>query len=346
MYTKSHLKRKICFGILLCAGILCADFASFAQTYDPYDVQVINNLIYNNGLQATPDAPETWKFVERWSCETPKQVRVLALYDQKLTGSASFAGLTALQSLFCDNITLTELDATNCTQLELLNCDYNYNLTKLNVTNCVQLQILSCQCNSLSKLDVTNCTQLECLRCENNRLTGLDLTGLDKLVKDFFAGEYQEVLLTLYGNETGSYTLPINLNAPTFMNSTISYENGILESMDNTVASTSFTVQTGKEGFELSGTMNFTYSNVGISTQKKIELKVYPNPTSGELRVTSNELQVTNIEIFDVYGRKQLSTLNSQLSTQKIDISHLPAGIYFVKIITDTGVTVKKIVKQ
>jgi len=53
---------------------------------------------------------------------------------------------------------------------------------------------------------------------------------------------------------------------------------------------------------------------------------------------------MNNVEVFDIYGKKiancQLSTVNS------IDISHLPAGTYFVKIQIEKGVVTKKIVKQ
>jgi len=36
------------------------------------------------------------------------------------------------------------------------------------------------------------------------------------------------------------------------------------------------------------------------------EVVLYPNPTTGELQVTSYKLQVTSVEVFDVYGRKIL----------------------------------------
>jgi len=71
---------------------------------------------------------------------------------------------------------------------------------------------------------------------------------------------------------------------------------------------------------------------------------VYPNPTRGELRVESGELRVERVEVLDVFGKK-LSTLNSQLST-KMDISHLPAGIYFLRIQTGEGTFVQKVVKN
>jgi len=63
------------------------------------------------------------------------------------------------------------------------------------------------------------------------------------------------------------------------------------------------------------------------------DILIYPNPTTGELRIENGELRIVNIEVFDIYGKKlndfQFSILNSQL---KIDISHLSAGVYFLRI--------------
>ncbi|MDR2971519.1 MAG: M20/M25/M40 family metallo-hydrolase [Bacteroidales bacterium] len=64
--------------------------------------------------------------------------------------------------------------------------------------------------------------------------------------------------------------------------------------------------------------------------------KIFPNPTTGELQVTSNKLQVTSdklqVEIYDVFGRA-ITTPYSLLTTHySINVSHLPAGIYFIKI--------------
>jgi len=80
---------------------------------------------------------------------------------------------------------------------------------------------------------------------------------------------------------------------------------------------------------------------VGIETITNDELRIYPNPTSGEL--SSKGINPLVIEIFDVFGRKQLTIDNGQLT---INISNLANGIYFVKITTETGVVTKKIIKQ
>jgi hypothetical protein len=72
-----------------------------------------------------------------------------------------------------------------------------------------------------------------------------------------------------------------------------------------------------------------------------------PNPTTGELTINNEQLIINNVEIFDVYGRNVSSHhLITSSSNHHISISHLQAGIYFVKISTEAGEVVKKIVKQ
>ncbi|MCL2041818.1 MAG: C25 family cysteine peptidase, partial [Bacteroidales bacterium] len=72
--------------------------------------------------------------------------------------------------------------------------------------------------------------------------------------------------------------------------------------------------------------------------------QIFPNPTSGELKIENGELKIDNINVFDVMGRKQLSTFNAQLST--LDISSLPTGVYFIQIDTEYGNVTKKVVKN
>jgi len=76
-------------------------------------------------------------------------------------------------------------------------------------------------------------------------------------------------------------------------------------------------------------------------------IHVFPNPTTGELRIENGELKIENIEVLDIYGRI-LSThhLITSSSHQKINISHLNSGIYFLRICTDKGVFNKKIIKK
>jgi hypothetical protein len=48
------------------------------------------------------------------------------------------------------------------------------------------------------------------------------------------------------------------------------------------------------------------FSSVGVTEtiQDDSKIKIYPNPTTGKLRVTSNELRTSEIEIYDIVGKK------------------------------------------
>ena len=74
-------------------------------------------------------------------------------------------------------------------------------------------------------------------------------------------------------------------------------------------------------------------------------IQVYPNPTTGQLTIENGQLTINNVGIFDMMGRKQLSIVNCQLSIE-INISHLPAGIYFVQIQTEKEIVTKKVIKH
>jgi hypothetical protein len=93
-------------------------------------------------------------------------------------------------------------------------------------------------------------------------------------------------------------------------------------------------------------------TSVSSACLKKLEeITLVPNPTTGELRITNYELRngllSVEVEVFDVYGRKVSSNHHIISSSHHhINISHLSSGIYFVKIKTDVGEVIKKVIKQ
>jgi hypothetical protein len=91
------------------------------------------------------------------------------------------------------------------------------------------------------------------------------------------------------------------------------------------------------------------------------DVKIYPNPTMGEFRVQElKSSRVQSIEIFDVYGRKQKLESRKQRDDSllfmegwqvqpdgvSINISHLSAGIYFLKIETEKRTVMQKVIKN
>ena len=74
------------------------------------------------------------------------------------------------------------------------------------------------------------------------------------------------------------------------------------------------------------------------------KVTVYPNPTNDKIYIVT-DAEVEEVVVYDIYGRQQkLSAISGQQSV--IDLSKLNAGIYFIKINTEEGNIVKRIIKQ
>ncbi len=74
------------------------------------------------------------------------------------------------------------------------------------------------------------------------------------------------------------------------------------------------------------------------------EISIYPNPVSNELFIEISDNSKAKCIIMDILGNElRNEAINS---SEKMDISKLPSGIYFVKVITDTNEITKKIIKK
>jgi Secretion system C-terminal sorting domain/SprB repeat len=72
------------------------------------------------------------------------------------------------------------------------------------------------------------------------------------------------------------------------------------------------------------------------------QIAVYPNPTMGKVIVESQNLDVKSVEVFDISGKSLFKTENIEKNTP-LSIEH--AGTYFLKIQTENGVAMRKLVR-
>ena len=110
----------------------------------------------------------------------------------------------------------------------------------------------------------------------------------------------------------------------------------------NWEAVTSFTVTRSENGF-------FAFDNLSVSrsaalsvdepniTQKAL---VYPNPVENILTIKT----ISGLETIELYNNLGQQVLQSK--QDRIDMSHLSKGLYFLKIYTSAGVETKKILKK
>jgi len=89
----------------------------------------------------------------------------------------------------------------------------------------------------------------------------------------------------------------------------------------------------------------------GIDTiEQAVNIVVYPNPATDRIFIQWPDFTIADqrIEIIDVRGVCLISKFvdGSGRNHAEIDISHIPKGIYFVRLTGSSGSTSAKILKQ
>ena len=90
-------------------------------------------------------------------------------------------------------------------------------------------------------------------------------------------------------------------------------------------------------------------TDVREANQYKEKIVIYPNPSGDYIDISSinptlkrGDDECSDIQIFDILGEIVLSVEQTSPSVQRIDISNLTPGIYFIKI----GNRLEKFVKM
>lgn len=74
-----------------------------------------------------------------------------------------------------------------------------------------------------------------------------------------------------------------------------------------------------------------------------VQISIYPNPSSDQIRFYSVAIDMNRIEIFNTTGKNVLAD-NINGSYFQLNVSHWTPGLYFAKIHTENGCVVKKII--
>ena len=94
--------------------------------------------------------------------------------------------------------------------------------------------------------------------------------------------------------------------------------------------------------------INSCYVGITEQTKENFGIRVYPNPASTYVQVESKKYKVKSCLVYDIYGRTVNNSplLKGARGIYEINISTLPKGIYFIKILTNRGIIVEKFVKN
>ncbi len=98
------------------------------------------------------------------------------------------------------------------------------------------------------------------------------------------------------------------------------------------------------DSYDYSNTSAYCYTEIEENIFNKL-IDIYPNPTTGPIRINNEELIIKNVAVYDIYGKE---VLKQEVGSQKyeVDLSNQPQGIYIIKVTTSKGVAVEKVVKN
>ncbi len=243
--------------------------------------------------------------------------------DNQLTTLDISKNIALVQLNFSDN-ELVNLDTSKNLALNILNCTRNL-LTSLDLSKNTALSNLACDVNQLNSLDLSKNISLKLFSCSGNKLASLDLS--------------KNILLTLIRCANNQLK---SLNLKNTKNTLITFqefmENPDLNCIQVDDAAYSTTKWIKKDAWANYNT-NCSYT-LGTNSFNKPTLKIYPNPLNNKL----------NIQTKDQFQKAEIYTINGQLLKtsllKEIDVSELSKGNYIIKIKTDKGLQIEKMIKE
>lgn len=243
------------------------------------------------------------------------------------------------------------------TNLKFLRCTYN-SITSLDVSELHQLQGLNCSDNLISNLDLSGLGNLKSLVCSGNLLTALDFSPTPN-IESVGCGHNQIATLDFSNNPffydlgTGSNNAltSINLQNGRIQNTTMGIQqcDGFwgcpnLTSIcadANEISNLQLMVSffSSSQSIEI---IECQLSNEDFASTAAIT--VYPNPARDMVSIESAST-IKSMELFDVQGRRICTRLINDTKSS-LNIAAYSKGIYILKIATENGNKIQKIIKE
>ena len=326
--------------------LLFVTLTSNAQIVDIPDTNFKNALLNHDPIIDTNNDGE----IQESEAES---VTVLYVADKNISSLEGIQSFILLELLSCYNNQLATINLSNNSALRILEC-YNNNLLNLDLSLNIELQLLHCYDNFLTSLDLHQNLNLQYLHCYRNLLTNLNI-GSNLYIKVISTSFNDLVDLDisqcpnlefLFCNNNNLVNLNTQNNNNSFLISMISFDN------PNLICIQVDDVENSENrDCELQNNMGWCKDNwteyselceLGIEDNLQSQFVIFPNPANGVIRIET-DYSINSIKVFNTQGKLVLEQNNS---SNQIDVSHLSRGLLFVKIETDYGSLVKKVIKE
>ena len=230
---------------------------------------------------------------------------------------------TKLEQIACSSTNISELDISSNTMLKRLFVS-GTNISNIDLSSNIDLELLSMSFNNINTLDVSNNVNLDILNVRFTNITSLDLS--------------QNTLLThieCNNNELTSLNLKNGNNTAVEFIDMSNNPNLLCVEVDDPVYSTAnWTMVDSQVSFSED-------CSLGIETLEQMQISFYPNPVDEILFFETPN----NIQQITIYNN--LGMIVGKTKSTFVDVSHLRAASYFIKVEFDNNSSIiKQIIKE
>ena len=230
-----------------------------------------------------------------------------------------------LGSLYLGNNDFTSIDASDLPALYTLSVVNNM-LSSVNVNDCPSLAYLYLLNNYLSSVDLSSTLALESITISGNSLTSLDLSNLPYMHECIADYNNLSSLNIKNGNNTTIGTNYFKANG-----------NPNLTCIEVDDVAYSTTNWTNIDSWSTFTTDCATW--LGTNNLEQMNLSIYPNPVI-DIITLSSEATIESATIFDINGNALDTFKGISYSTSNLD-----AGVYFISVKSNLGLSQMKFIK-
>ncbi len=260
--------------------------------------------------------------------------------------SISLTGLGQLRTLRIDNTSITTLDLTPTPLLTYLDMT-NTQISSLNTTILPSLNFLDITSTNITSLDVSSNKNLTGLEVSNTTITGLNLDSNVNL--DAFEAINTGLTSIDLSNCGWLYEVYINnndslnsLNIANGNNPNL-YEIDIRGNQNLTCAEVDDPVlAAGYTDWYKDSTTSYSINcsaTVSLDETSKSKINIYPNPTSDYITINTNNLK--EVLVYNHIGNLVISS-----SSNNVDLTRLPSGVYTLRVILENEELIRKVLKH